>query len=813
MRTRSSADESTPPRTPVQRPANADDTESLQEGLKQCFLTPSRTSSPILTPPSSVGPSDRVNPFDTDEDIPSEPCYDPAFQSALSSAADIARKIAQVLDECPQPEDTIRALRQDATNLSSYRSPPTRLVGVIGHSGQGKSSLINSLLDVEDLAVTGEDGSAVTAFVIEYRHRKESQPSKFLIEARCLTIEEIDEQLEAFLRNYQQPYITPCNELTAEDYKKVEQHSENAERIFETAFSGYDDFDVVSLRQQDFESALSILQAHARKLRWPQGMANGEWSCHAETPQECHASLKPFMESGTWPFITSMSVQLDSKVLRSGIILADLPGYHDVNYARTRNAKRYQVQCKELFVVADIKRAADDPVIKEAIRDYTSAAAGVGEGSFPSVTVVCTHSAVFSKKPKTLKDPLNETKIQQAKAHIESLERKNLGTGLQTRHILEEANLALTSIYVQERNETVKQALQKAYAKDCGPSGLQVYCVDNLLYQNHDSLLAHAISGIPFLRQHTLSLPAKALFRFGNLFLGTHVPQLVQSLQIWLEAITSDQSCTLSGDLDLAQWFSLFDTDVEKLKDAFTSAYKQKIKEPLHNHQQAVTSNALDVCDSWRSWHQSSFRAFLNQRGTHYTPAVGYRCWNTELVECLNFVTAVRWTEIDQTISHKFASLTLLVYQEFAYMTEELKKANAPASLLQSLTHRENQVQDVLERTFEEFENNLRIIKQRATTGGFDSYILEYMNPVYDRCQRDSGKSKFSLPIRPPSPSVPNPTKIYPFLRLTTPPHHRHRRNGSQPRPLPVTHLFSGLHQHANFLAPPSPDTLHLRSH
>ena len=752
MKTRSSASENTPPRTPEQNPSDEDDTGSLQGSVKQLLLTPPPNSGPTLTPPSSVGPSDRANPFDTDELVPSEPCYDPAFQSAITTAAAIARKIAQILDQCPQPEDTIKALKQDAINLSSYRSPPTRVVGLIGHSGQGKSSLINSLLDVEDLALTGENGSAVTAFVTEYRDRKESQTSRFLIEARCLTTAEIDEQLEAFLRDYQQPFITPSNELTAEEFSKLEQNSESAEQVFETAFSGFDDFNVDKLRHQDFQAALSVLQAHAKQLRWPPGMKNGEWSCNAETTEECHASLKPFMDNGTWPFITSMSVHLDSRVLRSGIILADLPGYHDVNYVRTRNAKRYQAQCKELFVVADIKRAIDDPVIKEAIRHYSSAEPGVGEASLPSVTVICTHSADFSKLPKAPKNPLHAEKIQQANANIKNLEKQYLGTGLQTLQALEEAKLRLKSIYVQERNETVTQALRKAYAKDIGSSGLQVFCVDNLIYQNHDSVLALSLSGIPFLRQHTLSLPAKALFRFGDLFLGTNVPQLVQSLQIWLEAIRRDKSCALSDDLDLDNWFSEFENAVDDLKDDFRSAYKQKIKKPLLHRQQSVTSNALDICGSWSSMHHSSFRAFINQRGTHSTRTVGYRCWNTELVSCLNSITAVRWAELDELTSEKFADLTSLADEEFETMKTELEKVKAPTSLLRSLTYRETQVRDVLETTAEEFQSNLRFVKHLATTGGPASYILEYMTPAYNRCQRDSGKFLRSFPLSTQNP-------------------------------------------------------------
>jgi hypothetical protein len=294
-------------------------------------------------------------------------------------------------------------------------------------------------------------------------------------------------------------------------------------------------------------------------LQWPENMHDGEWSGTAETLEECHELTMPFMENGLWPFIQSMSLYLDSEVLQHGIILADLPGYHDVNYARERNAKLYQLKCDELFVVADIKRAIDDPVIKEAVKSHISSAGKVGEISSPNVTVVCTHSASFSKSIKALRSTRNASNIKETRAKIQRLGAQNLGTGLETAKILEEANFELTSIFVRERNHDVTEALRKAHAKMYGASQLAVYCVDNSLYWDYpESLLAHAISGIPFLRRHTLSLPGKALFEFGENFLRTHVPAIVLSLQMWLEASKGDRTCALSGALVLDDWFSEF---------------------------------------------------------------------------------------------------------------------------------------------------------------------------------------------------------------------------------------------------------------
>ena len=69
-------------------------------------------------------------------------------------------------------------------------------------------------------------------------------------------------------------------------------------------------------------------------------------------------------------------------------------GYHDVNFARVKAAKKYQAMCDEIFVVSDIKRAIDDPIIQDVVMDCCRRGTDVGKLTHPRLTVVCTHSGV-----------------------------------------------------------------------------------------------------------------------------------------------------------------------------------------------------------------------------------------------------------------------------------------------------------------------------------------------------------------------------------------------------------------------------------
>lgn len=107
-----------------------------------------------------------------DEALPVMPVFDKKFQSCLKSGKAIADSIHANLSACSlaiEGDSELGRLRASAGRLRSFQSPAARLVGIVGDSAAGmsmleppkyrplrllpgKSSLINSLLDIPDLA-------------------------------------------------------------------------------------------------------------------------------------------------------------------------------------------------------------------------------------------------------------------------------------------------------------------------------------------------------------------------------------------------------------------------------------------------------------------------------------------------------------------------------------------------------------------------------------------------------------------------------------------------------------------------------------
>jgi len=89
------------------------------------------------------------------EELPQALFYMRQVQTALTSTKGIITRMVNVLSSSNlhlEEGSTFGNLRSLAAKLSDFQLPSSRVVGLVGDSGVGKSSLINSLLDKKGLA-------------------------------------------------------------------------------------------------------------------------------------------------------------------------------------------------------------------------------------------------------------------------------------------------------------------------------------------------------------------------------------------------------------------------------------------------------------------------------------------------------------------------------------------------------------------------------------------------------------------------------------------------------------------------------------
>lgn len=102
-----------------------------------------------------------------DEEPPESLFYERPIQEALNNARNITGRVARVLSGSNMHREqgsSVQTIYQQAARLSTFKPSSCRIVGLVGDSGVGKSSLINSLLDKMEFArAVSPTGSSLVA--------------------------------------------------------------------------------------------------------------------------------------------------------------------------------------------------------------------------------------------------------------------------------------------------------------------------------------------------------------------------------------------------------------------------------------------------------------------------------------------------------------------------------------------------------------------------------------------------------------------------------------------------------------------------
>ena len=681
-------------------------------------------------------------------DDPSKaPFYDLSFQDAIDRGVELASSISHCLNQCPTGHVPIN-IQKEARLMAKYEPQVERIVGIVGKSGAGKSSLVNSLLDVEGLAKTAAGGSAVTAFVIEYRQKLDRHQKDFSIETECLTPADVDDQLQYLLEDFRRLAFTDVGGLRDEEHSTMESQADAAKAVFKAAFGRVDGFNLGLLEHENNKEARDValrqLRLWAKELHWPSDMVGRFWTDGTDEAHECHSLMKVFLDNGLWPFIKSMKVYLEAHLLRGGIVLADLPGYHEVNFARMKASREYQADCSEVFVVAEIKRAVDDPVVQDVLNCHENESLGTAGSAITNVTVVCTHSALAVPEGKDLGTWINKQRLMQARNRLDAVKKEKVSGSIEEilqRH--KDVKLDHDALLIRARNARVKSALQSCYKSVSTSVELPVFCVDNALY-SEDSEKSKEVSNIPQLRMYTMTLPVQARFKHANKFLGAKLPSLLGSFELWADVSREETASRLKRDLPTTKTLrTLALQDIRFVKTR--QSIQDHLRAPIIRVKGEIVRDALATAQQWQSMRWRSVESWFNNRGTHRTRTIGWKCWNTELASVLNRAGGESWRQIDYAMFSEQLRLRKNALGAIANFNELCVKAGAPETFSRSIQAEEQLLNCNIRDIEVKFQHGFTKIQKKATSGSPTSYMVKYMEPAYRQGSSDSGNLKQTL--------------------------------------------------------------------
>ncbi|KAL8950134.1 MAG: hypothetical protein Q9222_003811 [Ikaeria aurantiellina] len=367
-----------------------------------------QTENDLATGMQQLRVAHELTPYSVrDEALPSEPFFNKDFHKCLKSGREIAKNVHEGLSACSlatQNASELSRLRATAERLMSFESPASRLIGIVGDSAAGKSSLINSLLNIPDLAHRGDHGSAVTTFVTEYHRRMPQHTAPYTVEVEYCSQEETEDQLHELLYSYRELYQPGLqNDLKQhpELYDEIEKKSEVALSTLQSIFPESPEVTPAHLQSEEedaFRRILDELKGLAKSISWPAGAVDGKWHATASNTAACHDQVALFMRQGLWPLTNVVRIYLSAQVLKTGVVLVDLPdlplakgryasvtasaagraAIDDLEVAWEKSAAEMQMAETRFVSVSNLSKPADDPDIKHSVRNsYAKHAAGL----------------------------------------------------------------------------------------------------------------------------------------------------------------------------------------------------------------------------------------------------------------------------------------------------------------------------------------------------------------------------------------------------------------------------------------------------
>ncbi|KAI8946002.1 hypothetical protein F4801DRAFT_566054 [Xylaria longipes] len=311
-----------------------------------------------------------------------------ALEAGVSVATNLLDQLRDALST--YENEDVDSWVKSIIDLQKRTAPARTVVGVVGNTGAGKSSVINALLDEERLLPTN-CLRACTASPTEISFNDSDDPQElYRAEIEFISAEEWVRELQVLFSDLLDRSGQVSREATKTDtdagiaYAKVravypqktrdEIAQANPKNLAnEPAVRGI--LGTTEVLKEETAKQLYLRMQHyvdsKEKSTGPIGQKN-----RADSPMEY------------WPLIKVVRIFTKADALSTGAVIVDLPGVQDSNAARAAVAANYMKSCTGLWIVAPITRAVDDKTAKSLLGDSFKRQLKY-DGTYSAVSFIC----------------------------------------------------------------------------------------------------------------------------------------------------------------------------------------------------------------------------------------------------------------------------------------------------------------------------------------------------------------------------------------------------------------------------------------
>ncbi|KAI5247236.1 hypothetical protein E4T43_02175 [Aureobasidium subglaciale] len=293
----------------------------------------------------------------------------------------------------------IDLVRKEATGART-------VVGVVGNTGAGKSSVINAILDEERLVPTN-CMRACTAVVTEMSwNASADENSRYRAEIEFIKPAEWEKELQVLFEEIIDGSGNISREVSNPDsqagiaYAKIRAvywRLTREDLVASSIEKLMTDHSVRGLlgtikyvKDRHCDTFYKTLQHYVDSKEKPETTKESDEEAEGDTEVDKDKKKKKSRkrEQEFWPLIKVVRLFVKADALSTGAVLVDLPGVADSNAARAAVAEGYMKQCTGLWIFSPINRAVDDKAAKNLLGS-TFRRQLKYDGTYSAVTFIC----------------------------------------------------------------------------------------------------------------------------------------------------------------------------------------------------------------------------------------------------------------------------------------------------------------------------------------------------------------------------------------------------------------------------------------
>ncbi|KAF6221297.1 hypothetical protein HO133_002152 [Letharia lupina] len=274
---------------------------------------------------------------------------------------------------------------QQIDNLIKQAVRTKTVIGVVGNTGAGKSSVINAMLDEERLVPTN-CMRACTAVVTEISYNYEEKPYRAQIE--FISPADWEKELNTLYQD-----LLDGDGKVSRDCANEDTDAGIAYAKIKAVYPRKTKEDIANSSIQTMLREVSHILGKSRDIEEKDSLVfYKKLQTFVDSKEKSTSNKdkdkKERREMEVWPLIRVVRIYVKSRALATGAVIVDLPGVHDANAARAAVAEGYMKQCTGLWIVAPINRAVDDKAAKSLLGESFKRQLKM-DGGFNSVTFIC----------------------------------------------------------------------------------------------------------------------------------------------------------------------------------------------------------------------------------------------------------------------------------------------------------------------------------------------------------------------------------------------------------------------------------------